>query len=68
MSDEEIARELISVNSVSNFLFIDAKMTEQLKTKLPLYQAKCADTDENFCTLKCGKQIAQNCQLGQLVL
>ena len=40
------------VDSLSNFPFIDAETIEQLMTELPLYLAKCADTDANFCALK----------------
>ena len=40
------------VDSLNCFPFIDGEVIELLKTELPVYLAKCANTGENFSTMK----------------
>ena len=47
------------VDNLSCIPFIDAEIIKLLKTELPVYLAKCADTGENFCALKWWKMNSQ---------
>ena len=48
----------LDIECLSAFPFFDDDFIMKLKSELPTYLSKCADTNENFCALQWWKQNA----------